>query len=81
MTVKPDSSFDRALEALGIDPTLTREQLARSPAERIAESCERTRFHQRLQRRTLTPAALAALTEREIDEDLARLGPEEQRSS
>jgi hypothetical protein len=81
MSRSPGPSFDRALEALGIDPTLAREQLARSPSERVSESCERTRFHQRLQRRTLTPAVLAAIDEREIREDLARLGPEERRPS
>ncbi len=77
MASRPDLTFDEAIESLGLDPSLSRAQLALTPAERIAESCERTRFHQRMQSRTLSFEALEALRCREIDDDLERLGPVE----
>jgi len=61
-------------EAKGADLAALRENLARTPAERLAELVEMNRFHAAVQARTLTPAMRAALEEREREVARARLG-------
>jgi hypothetical protein len=64
-------------EERGADLAALRANLARTPAERIAELVEMNRFHAEVQARTLSPALREALEEREREIARARLAEAE----
>ncbi len=67
--------WDAAVE-FGIDVSLIESNAELTPAERIQELVAMNRLHEEIQARTLSPDERDRLEAMELQEELARLGPE-----